>query len=195
MLKSIISNLTAHPSITNEKQPIRLDLGCGKKPKEGFLGVDSIDFGQPYVMDLRTTPWPWENNSIDEVRSSHFVEHLTGSERILFFNELYRVMKPGAKAEIITPNWSHACAYGDPTHQWPPMSAWYPFYLNRAWREQESPHVGYTCDFDNQLSISWEKEFNDKFNNKSIEERQLALQHYVNAARDLIVILTKRPSS
>lgn len=195
MLKNIISNLIPPPSKTNEKQPIRLDLGCGKKVKEGFIGVDSIDFGQPYIMDLRTTPWPWESNSIDEVRSSHFVEHLTGNERILFFNELYRVMKPGAKAEIITPNWAHACAYGDPTHQWPPMSAWYPFYLNRAWREQESPHVGYTCDFENQTSVSWEKDFNDKFNNRSLEERQLALLHYVNSARDLIVILTKRPPS
>lgn len=170
---------------------MRLDLGCGKRPKEGFVGVDSLPFGQPYVLDLRVTPWPWQNNSVDEVRCSHFVEHLTGDERITFFNELYRIMKHGANAEIITPNWSHASAYGDPTHQWPPLSPWYPFYLNRAWRESEAPHVGYTCDFDNRITISWDKEFNDSFNGKSIEERQLALQHYTNACRELIVVFTK----
>lgn len=176
----------------DNNRPIRLDLGCGKKPMEGFIGVDSIDFGQPHVLDLRFTPWPWQNDSVDEVRSSHFVEHLTGAERISFFNELYRIMKPGGIAEIITPNWSHASAYGDPTHQWPPLSPWYPFYLNREWRDRESPHVGYTCDFDNKITISWDKEFNDTFNGKSMEERQHALQYYVNAYRELVVIFTKR---
>lgn len=197
MLRGIISNFTDPPRMPddNEQQPLRLDLGCGRRPKEGFVGVDSLDFGQEYVLDLRVTPWPWQNDTVDQVRSSHFVEHLTGSERISFFNELYRVMKPGAEAEIITPNWSHASAYGDPTHQWPPMSPWYAFYLNKAWRDKESPHVGYACDFDNRITVSWDKEFNDSFNSKSLEERQLALQHYVNACRELIVVLTKRPYS
>ena len=77
--------------------PIRLDIGCGKTTPEGWVGIDAIDFGQKHVHDVRQGI-PYEDNSVDEVRSSHFVEHLTGAERVAFFNDLWRVMKDGATA-------------------------------------------------------------------------------------------------
>ena len=125
---------------------MKLNIGCGKSVLDGFDGVDSIDNGQRFVCDVRNG-LPFADNSIEGVVSSHFVEHLTGLERISFFNELYRVMKVGAPALIITPDYSHASAYGDPTHQWPPMSDWWPLYLNKNWRERFAPHVGFVCDF------------------------------------------------
>jgi predicted SAM-dependent methyltransferase len=172
-----------------EEQPVlKLDLGCGKNKQAGFIGVDSISFdGVDTVLDLRT-PWPWEDNSVEEVFSSHFVEHLTGTERIHFFNELGRVMKKAAKAKIITPDWSHACAYGDPTHQWPPMSSWYPLYLNKVWRDQNAPHVGYTCDFDWVHGASWD----EWLNTRNDEMRMFAMARYINSARDLHINLVKK---
>lgn len=192
-------------------EAIRLDIGCGKNKRAGFVGIDAMKFdGVDHVLDVRKTPWPWPDESIDEVFSSHFVEHLTGAERIPFFNELYRVMKVGAQAQIITPDWSNACAYGDPTHQWPPMSGWYPFYLHKPWREgvpdgkggwalnpqgqpmtPNAPHVGYTCDFDFQNGIGWDQ----SVMTRNEEWRGFAAAHYVNAARDLYVNLTKRPKA
>jgi predicted SAM-dependent methyltransferase len=173
--------------IKKQKPILKLDLGCGKRKQEGFHGVDSEKFdGVDTVQDLRLM-WPWPDQSVDEVFSSHFLEHLTGSERVHFFNELYRVMKDGSQARIITPDWSHDCAYGDPTHQWPPMSRWYPLYLNKAWREMNAPHVGYTCDFDWMTSGTWDAWLEPR----PMEFKQWAMQYYNNALRDLIVILTK----
>lgn len=169
---------------------MKLDLGCGNKKKEGFVGVDILNFdGVDVVHDLRQR-WPWEESSVEEAHSSHFVEHLTGWERIYFFDELYRVLAPGAKALIITPDWSHACAYGDPTHQWPPMSSWYALYLNKAWRDANAPHVPYTCDFDWTSGVS----FDEWLAVRNQETKMFAIQHYTNSARDLIVNLTKRAS-
>lgn len=128
---------------------------------------------------------------VDDVRSSHFVEHLTGAERVGFFNELYRVMKPGATALIITPSWSHACAYGDPTHQWPPMSPWYPLYLNKQWRDANAPHVGYTCDFDWIFGASWDPSINDR----NDDVRNFMMDKNINSMRDLHVTLTARPAA
>ncbi len=170
-------------------QPIRIDIGCGKNPAEGFDGLDSLKFGQKYVHDVRKG-LPFKDNSVDEVRSSHFVEHLTGAERINFFNELYRVMKPGATATIITPHWAHECAYGDPTHQWPPMSPWFRLYLCKGWREQNAPHAPYNCDFslNNQtLAGSWD----GRLEVRNQEFREAAMQQQINAWRDLIVTLKK----
>jgi predicted SAM-dependent methyltransferase len=166
---------------------LKLALGCGKSVKDGFEGVDLIDYGQKHVLDLRQ-PWPWADESVGEVNSEHFVEHLDGMERVFFFNELYRAMAPKATALILTPNWSHACAYGDPTHKWPPMSAWYPLYLHKPWREINAPHVGYTCDFDWALAGSWDQ----RHEIRNQEFKAFAMQNYVDSLRDLIVTLTKR---
>src|SRR4030042_4794091 len=95
---------------------MKLDLGCGKNKREGFIGVDVRAFdGVDQVIDL-SAPWPWEDNSVDEVNCSHMVEHLKAEERIHFVNELFRVMKQSAKCTIIVPHWASCRAYGDLTH-------------------------------------------------------------------------------
>lgn len=182
------SNLAAVPTYAPEPAPLRLDIGCGKTTPEGWEGIDALDFGQKHVHDIRKgLPW-LADSSVDEVRSSHFVEHLTGAERIGFFNELYRVMKPKATALIVTPNWSHSCAYGDPTHQWPPMSQWYPLYLHKDWRAVNAPHAPYTCDFDHTIAGSWDASIEVR----NGEYKQFAMANWTNCWRDLICTLTSR---
>jgi SAM-dependent methyltransferase len=167
--------------------PLRLDIGCGRSTPEGWEGIDAIDFGQKHIFDVRFG-LPFPDDSVDEVRSSHFVEHLTGAERVAFFNELYRVLKPSSTALIITPNWSHACAYGDPTHQWPPMSQWWPLYLHRDWRSSNAPHTSFTCHFDHTIAGSWD----ESLASRNPEAKSMMMNNYTNTWRDLIVTLTKR---
>ena len=185
VLRAVELPATAVEPVPSE--PLRLDVGCGKTKMDGWEGIDSIDFGQKHVHDVRKG-LPFADNSLSEVRSSHFVEHLTGQERIAFFNELWRVMKDGATAQIVTPNWSHACAYGDPTHQWPPMSQWYPLYLHKEWRANNAPHVGYTCHFDHVVAGSWDQ----SIEGRNPETKSMMMNNYTNAWRDLIVTLTAR---
>lgn len=174
---------------------IRLDLGCGrnkiKDEANPWTGVDMIAFeGVDVVMDLRGT-WPWADESVDEVHCSHFLEHLTGAERIQFFNELHRVLKPGAQARIITPHWSHERAYGDPTHQWPPVCSWTYFYLSKPWRDINAPHTGYTCDFDYVLAGTHDP--NDQYVAfRTMEVKATLMARNVNVTTDLIATLTKK---
>lgn len=129
--------------------PIKLDLGCGKNKKPGFLGVDVLKFeGVDVECHLGLSRWPWADGSVEEVHASHFVEHLTAGQRIWFANELFRVLKPGGTATIITPHWNSPRAYGDLTHAWPPVSEWWFLYLSKSWRDVNAPHnTDYTCDF------------------------------------------------
>ena len=172
---------------------LKLDLGCGKNKQPGFVGVDSLNFeGVDVVTDLRK-PWPWADGSVDDVHCSHFFEHLTNPERCHFWNELYRVLKPGMNARVITPHWSHACAYGDPTHVWPGVSEWAVMYTNKQWRDQNAPHCNeiLLCDFDWQYAGTWDQWLEVK----AIEVKQDAMAHYINSYRDIIftVIKTVRP--
>lgn len=172
--------------------PIRLDLGCGPRKQEGFIGVDAIAFpGVDVNIDLRKTPWPWKGDSVSEVHASHFLEHLTGAERVPFFNELYRVLKVGAQARIICPNWSHERAYGDPTHQWPPVCTWTFFYINKGWRDQNAPHCGYTCDFDH--AIVGMHDPNDQYVAlRNMETKIILMSRSVNTTTDICATLIKR---
>lgn len=181
-------------------EPLRLDLGCGINKREGFTGIDILKLdGVDKIVDLRKAPWPWADDSVDEAHSSHFVEHLTWPERITFFNELWRVMKHDAKAQIITPDPSHDCWGGDPTHG-PVMTSWYSFYLDKDWREgvkgpdgkwlraPNAPHVPYTCDFSFANGFGWDQ----SVMSRNDEYKMFAALHYRNAIRDLYVNLVAR---
>lgn len=168
--------------------PVRLDFGCGPHPREGFTGVDIQQFDGKvgYVLDLRQK-WPWFDGTVDEFHSSHFVEHLTWPERVHFFNELYRVCKPGAKGQIITPHPFSVRFYGDPTHK-EPMSEFAYYYLSREWRKQNAPHVPYECDFEATWGYSlapWLAGRNQEFTNN-------AIQWYCDARQDIIATLIAR---
>ena len=170
--------------------PVRLDLGCGNKPKEGYVGVDSRDYGRSDILvaDLRE-PWKWDDASVDEVWCSHFVEHLKAPERIHFVNELYRVLKPRCSAEIIVPHWASARAYGDLTHEWPPVSEFWFLYLSREWREKNAPHTCdlYRCDF----QANWGSSLHPDIAVRNQEHQQFAKTFYKEAAQDLVATLTK----
>jgi hypothetical protein len=174
---------------------VKLDIGCGTKKREGFIGVDAIAFeGVDVVLDVRK-PWPWDHDSVDEAHCSHFIEHLTGVERCHFVNELCRVLKPKAQATIIVPSWTSNRAYGDPTHQWPPVSEMWFYYLGKDWRATQAPHTdkahwsqGFDCDFD----ATWGYGMHPQLMTRNDEFRQFALQWYREAAQDIHVTLTKR---
>jgi SAM-dependent methyltransferase len=175
---------------------IKIDLGCGTKKKEGFIGIDSIAFkGVDYILKIGTELLPFDDESVSEVYASHFVEHLTAGERIFLFNDLYRVMKPGATATIIVPYWGSSRAYGDPTHQWPPIGEYFFSYLNKGWRDTEAPHTdaenwegGYSCDFE----ATWGYGMHPSIASRNQEFQQFAINFYKEAALDIHATLKKR---
>ncbi len=174
--------------------PTKLDLGCGPNTKAGFCGVDQTAFpGVDFVMDLRHK-WPWSDGTIEESHSSHFVEHLNAMERVHFFNELWRVMKVGAKATIVTPHWSSCRAYGDPTHQWPPCGEFMWFYLKKDWRMANAPHTdisnllgGFNCNFE----CVWGFSLEPGVAMRNQEYQQYAMTYLTEARQDMITTLTK----
>lgn len=174
---------------------IKLDFGCGPNKKAGFLGVDAISFPNvDYVLNVAKDLWPWADNSVSEGHASHFLEHLTATERIHFMNELYRVLKPGATCLIIVPHWASNRAYGDPTHQWPPVSEMAFYYYSREWRAANAPHTdkqfnpsGFDCNF----KAVWGYSLRADLPTRNQEFQQYALSNFKEAAQDTILTLTK----
>lgn len=178
---------------------MKLDFGCGPNPKEGFTGVDQYPFdGKVGIVGDITDPHFWnqfESGSVEEAHASHFLEHLTFPQRVLFMNQLHRILKPGGQVTIIVPHWAAARAYGDPTHQWPAVSEWFFLYLNREWRAANAPHADgviapgmYTCHFEGTVGYN----LHPSLACRNPEFQQFALSNYKEAAQDIIATLTKK---
>ncbi|MGK2953665.1 MAG: class I SAM-dependent methyltransferase [Thiobacillus sp.] len=178
---------------------MKIDIGCGGKKKEGYVGLDQYPMpGVDHVVNIGTEVWPFENGSVGEAYSSNFLEHLTNlngaNERVHFFNELFRVLRFGAKAFIAIPHWNSCRYYGDPTHK-EPFSEFGVYYLNREWRLSQAPHTdivwnpkGYSCDFDSSLGYVLQP----KFRNLKIEEKEYTQARLRDAVEELHLHLVRR---
>ena len=98
---------------------MKLNLGCGTKKMEGWVNVDKYPaFSPDVVWDLEAAPWPWEDNSAEEVALIHVLEHLgqTTDAYATLWKELYRVCAPGARVVVSCPHPRHDNQVDDPTH-------------------------------------------------------------------------------
>lgn len=98
---------------------MKLNLGCGFNKLDGYLNVDCEPLCQPdCVADLEEFPWPWADESVDEIVASHCLEHVgaTSETWIGILKEIWRVCKPGAHVAIMVPHPRHENFMHDPTH-------------------------------------------------------------------------------
>lgn len=105
------------------------------------LALDGVD----EVVDLFAYPWPWDDNSVDEIWASHLCEHIPHATRrsfctehippnyeseitlrwkeignldgfYAFFAEAYRVLKPDGVIGVVVPHGRSDGALFDPQH-------------------------------------------------------------------------------
>ncbi len=93
---------------------MRLNLGCGNKRKEGYLGVDRYPCDAvDQIADLNGT-LPYGESTIDEVWMDNVIEHIPDLPRL--FAELHRICRDGAEIKIVTPHFACHDSWRDPTH-------------------------------------------------------------------------------
>lgn len=99
-----------------------LEIGGGAKPKGGeWVNVDVLPCAD-IVHDLNVYPWPFDDQSVDGIYSSHCLEHLQYVH--LALNEMARICKIGAPLEIRTPApHSDLAMVAGHTHVWSPIAA------------------------------------------------------------------------
>lgn len=177
---------------------LKLDLACGQnKVDPSFIGVDIFP-GADIVCDLFKFPYPFPDNSVDEVFCSHFIEHLPMEYVIVdgkpkdmlfaFLDEVHRILKPGCTARLIFPCATSTRAFQDPTHRRfiPAQTA---YYTQKAWREANKlDHYNVECDFDWQVGEA----VNGNWQGRSQESKAFAGQNYWNVVDDLHFLLTKK---
>lgn len=109
-------------------------LGCGrdqsKKLKvastdaDTWENVTTLDYNADHkpdvVWDLNVMPYPFEDNSFDEIHAYEVLEHTgtQGDYKFFFaqFTELHRILKPNGHLLATCPSRHSVWAWGDPSH-------------------------------------------------------------------------------
>lgn len=100
----------------NEIPKVVIELGCGRQKQiKNAITIDIIDLPHiDIIADLNKGLWFLPDNSVDEIYSFHFLEHVENFE--LFMKEIYRVLKKGGKKIGTVPHFSNPYFYSDYTH-------------------------------------------------------------------------------
>ena len=98
---------------------MKLNIGCGHARRDGYINIDrQARYAPDLLWDLETTPWPFDDNSVDEVVAHHVLTHL-GRRTPVFLGimrELHRVLLPGGIIDIITVHPRCDDYWSDPTN-------------------------------------------------------------------------------
>lgn len=195
--------------LASNKPELRLDLGCGQNPREGFEGVDLYAPEVKHRVDLMKFPWPFATNSVEEIHCSHFVEHLPAREvqasdiatnalgdvtlesylnkdfLFAFFDECYRILKPGGKITIIVPSAMSVRGFQDPTHRRFIMRETF-LYLSKEWRTiNKLDHYNVVSDYGINVSHT----FSSEISLRHPEFQAHAFQHFWNTTFDFHALL------
>lgn len=158
----------------------RLDLSFGDIP-------ENLDFVKPPDFDPESLPWAIPSDSVEEAYCSHRLNRVPGNKRLAWMAELWRVLVPEGKCTMIVPYWSSPRSIQDPESVWPPMAEQSFLYFNKAFRDANKlPDIEFDFDFTYGYSLDPETA------NRSSDTQPFWIKHYINAAADLQVVLTKK---
>lgn len=102
----------------NGSKPVIVEVGCGRKKKQGRIGIDLADLpGVDIVADIEQGLGFLPDNSVDEIHSRSVLEHIDNFEDLM--KEMVRVLKPDGTAHIYVPHFSSPYFYSDYTHRRP----------------------------------------------------------------------------
>lgn len=187
------------PRRRKAKEPlVRLDLAGGQNVREGFECVDLYAEKADHRVDLRRFPWPWADNSVDELHCSHYVEHIPLGEveradgtsfdaLCVFMDECWRISKNGTMFTVVHPFLKGARAFQDPTHRrFIPGETWSYFSLD-ARKAMGVDHYPIACNFNvQQIGWSW---LDQSIESRSDEYKQRSLMRDWDIVGDLYVTL------
>jgi SAM-dependent methyltransferase len=102
--------------IVKDNRDLIVELGSGKKKKQGRITVDNVDLPEvDIVADLEDGLDFLPDESVDEIHCRSVLEHIKNFEFLMA--EIVRVLKKDSTAHIFVPHFSNPYYYSDYTHK------------------------------------------------------------------------------
>jgi predicted SAM-dependent methyltransferase len=141
---------------------MKIQFCCGGNRLEGFVNHDA-------EVDI-TRRLPYEDNSVNFVFCEHGAEHISGPQALAFFDEVYRIIKPGGTFRLCIPvldrlDWEHA---RDIIRGHGHLTIWNPELVMRVlWCAGFSEEKMGEVDFDPTMDSHWKVIGKDKDNRET----------------------------
>ena len=88
-----------------DNHPIRkLHIACGQNPLDGWLNTELYPRSDSVMHLDATRPFPFGDGELDYIYSEHMIEHITHPQTEAMVRECFRVLKPGGKIRLATPD-------------------------------------------------------------------------------------------
>lgn len=95
---------------------MKLHIGCGYEHLEWWINTDIIQLpGVDQILDLDSFPYPFDDNTVEEIYSAHVLEHVSDLWKTM--EEFTRICKPWAQIKVIVPYFSNPWTRADYTHK------------------------------------------------------------------------------
>lgn len=92
-------------------EPFKIEVGSGGNPQQGYVHVD-VDESMPHleaVCRMGKEALPFRDNCASEILSNHSIEHVHWIEVDLVVKDWLRVLAPGGKLFLRTPDLEFIC--------------------------------------------------------------------------------------
>ena len=176
---------------------VRVDLACGQRKKDGFIGVDKVATDKTdCVHDLMTFPWPFKDEEVYEFNCEHFVEHIpmtlpSGENGLIrFMEEAYRCLMPGGTIRIAAPYYSSIEAWQDPTHVRAISERTFVYFDRKAMLAADLDHYDIKTNFE---AVSRIYRLHPECEAYSEERRSHMIKYYWNVVQEFQIVLRKKP--
>lgn len=131
---------------------IKLNLGSGGDYINGYVNVDLYADRADERFDI--SKLPYQDNSIDEIRAYHVIEHFDYLQAHDVFKEWNRVLKSGSKIFVETPDFLESCKEfikSDQDGRW----NLYGHFFSTAWINPGLIHKFLYTEFELKKTMSW----------------------------------------
>jgi len=123
---------------------LRLEIGGGILPKDGYVNVDYMDHPKvDYKVDLNSGELPFPDSSVSEIYTNHCLEHLQpGYSGFLHcIEEMWRVSKPNAPWYVRVPYFNSHHTLSNPFHSNNIFNEYTFYYFSDEHKNQYSSNV------------------------------------------------------
>ncbi|MFA4971876.1 MAG: methyltransferase domain-containing protein [bacterium] len=162
---------------------MKLNLGCGPAKMPDAVNVDvSPRSVADVIHDLNRFPWPFCDDTFDEIHASGVLEHLAYLPPVM--QEIWRIARPGAKVHIWVPYATHTPHLGNPYHRLNFTEWTFDFFCDPALRQSTADAIAATF-----RKVSVKLSWCGDWGSRPEHERQAAIFHELNVIESMRVVL------